>query len=241
MYETARARSKAVNRSFKWVLGVSLGLHFGVFGAVVFAQSRQPKIKIHDTIPVELVKLGKPRDAALLPRIARSAPPPPADDTVALDTDKKKDKPTKAPDKTKAPELSDAARRMLDTAADDRLDSALAKIEEPEGALDGVADGTTTDPARAARGYEALVAASLKQAYQLPEMLKSQQQFLSAEFMLYIESDGRISRHELVKRHPNELFMSALESLLKSHRLPAPPRELARRYRDEGVLVRFKP
>ena len=242
MYETARARSRAVNRAFKWVLGGSLALHVGVFGVVVYAQSLHPKLQVHDTIPVELVRLGKPRDPALLPRIAKSAPPPPADDTVALDTGKTdKTKPTPKPDKKKTPELSDAARRMLEGMADDRLDKALAKVEELEGSPEGVAHGTTTDPARAARGYEAQVAASLKQAYQLPEMLKSQQQFLSAEFVLFIEGNGRISRYEIVKRHPNDLFMSALESLLKTHQLPAPPPNLASRYRDEGVLVRFKP
>ena len=112
MYETARARSRAVNRAFKWVLGASLALHVGVFGVVVYAQSLHPKLQVHDTIPVELVRLGKPRDPALLPRIAKSAPPPPADDTVALDTGKTdKTKPAPKPDKKKTPELSDAARR----------------------------------------------------------------------------------------------------------------------------------
>jgi hypothetical protein len=241
VYETARARSRAVNRPFKWIVGVSLGIHVGVFGAVVFAQSRQPKVKVHDAIPVELVRLGKPRDPALLPRIAKSAPPPPADDAVALDTGQKKDKPERKPDKKKEPELSDAARRMLEGPVDDRLEKTLAKVEEMEGAADGVAHGTTTDPNRAARGYEAQVAVSLKQAYQLPEMLKSQQQFLSAEFVLYIEANGRISKYEIVKGHPNDLFMSALESLLKTHQLPAPPSALASQYRERGVLVRFKP
>ena len=237
--QTVRDRQRAVNRGFKWVLIASFVLHFGVFGAVVFAQSQRPAVVVKDAIPVELVQLGKPRDPDLLPRKVRRAPPPP-DDGVNLDTGKKpKTKPKRKRDPDKA--MSDAARRLLNDANDSALDNAFSKLDEPEGSPDGVARGTTTDPTRAARGYEAQVGASLKQAYRLPETLKSRRQFLSAEFVLFIESNGRIARYEIVKSHPERVFMSALENLLKSHQLPAPPKALAKRYRDQGVRVRFKP
>lgn len=240
---TRPGRRATVNRAFKWVLIASFGLHFGIFGAVVYAQKMRPKNKVTDAIPVELVRLGKPRDPNLLPRKVRHAAPPPVDDAVKLDTGKKPPPPSKrtpAPKKA-PPKMSDAARRMLSTANDDALDDALAKIEEPEGSPDGVAEGTTTDPARAARGYAALAGASLKRAYRLPDLLKAQQQFLSADILIHVAADGRIQNYEIVKRHNNDLFMSALESLLKSHQLPAPPKELVDKFRNEGILLKFKP
>lgn len=241
---SARLRKKTVNRGFKWVLMGSFALHFGIFGAVVYAQSLKPKRQVHNAIPVELVRLGKPRDPKLLPRKVRRAPPPPADDAVALDTGKKPDPSQKKPERRrreKEPTMSDAARRLLESANDDALDDALAKIEEPEGSPDGVPEGTTTDPTKAARGYAAKAGASLKRAYQLPDLLKAQQQFLSAEILIHVEPNGRISSYEIVKRHSNDLFMSALERLLKSHQLPPPPPELAERFRTDGILLRFKP
>lgn len=244
MYETARDRQQTVNRPFKWVLIGSLLLHFGAAGAVVYAQSRNPKPAVRSSIPVELVKLGKPRDPKLLPRKVRSAPPPPPDDAVALDTGKDTPKPKKKPRRReKKPELSDAARRLLESSSSEAaLDDALAKIEDPEGSPDGFAEGTTTDPSKAARGYEATVAASLKRAYKLPELLKSQRQFLSARVVVYIAPNGRISRYEVVKKHPNQLFMSVLEGLLTNHQLPPPPNPtLARKYGSEGLDIIFKP
>lgn len=236
MEDGGRARRKSVNRGFKWVMISSLVLHFGIFGAVVYAQTHKPASRVINSVPVELVRLGKPRDPDLLPRIQRQAPPPP-DDAIALDSGKK----TQKPKREKKPKMSNAARRMLAGANDDALDNALSKIEAPEGTADGSVEGTTSDPARAARGYVALAAASLRSAYSLPDILKAQQQFLSAEILIFIGSAGQILKYEVVKRHSNDLFMSALERLLKSHELPPPPKELVNRFRTEGILVRFKP
>ena len=138
--------------------------------------------------------------------------------------------------------MSAAARRLLQQASDTRLDDALTKIETQEGSPDGSIHGTTTDPTRAARGYEAQVGALLKQRYRIPDLIpQSQRRFLVAEVLLFIESDGQISRHRFTKPHPNQLFMQALERLLKSTRLPPPPRAIRRRYKSEGMLVRFVP
>ncbi len=241
MEDGGRSRRKTVNVGFKWVMITSLMLHFGIFGAVVYAQNNKPVIKVINAVPVELVRLGKPRDPDLLPRIQRIAPPPP-DDAISLDTGKKpKKRKRDKPPRQKKPKMSAAARRMLAGANDDALDNALSKIEAPEGTADGVVEGTTSDPARAARGYIALAGASLRRAYSLPDILKAQQQFLSAEISISISANGKILKYEVVTRHSNELFMSALERLLKSHQLPAPPKELANRFRTEGILVRFKP
>ena len=102
--------------------------------------------------------------------------------------------------------------------------------------------GTTTDPAKAARGYAAIVTKALKNAYSLPETIpSSQRRFLNARVVLYIEPSGVVSRYEFIEAHPNKVFMSALETLLQTISLPAPPRELAAGFAKTGLEVVFKP
>lgn len=239
----ATERRRAGRRGFAGVLVASLTVHVVAFAAVVYAQSRKPRLRTPTgAIPVELVRLGKPRDERLLPRKRTPAPAPPPD-AVALQTSEKPPRnPPPKRSKSTDERMSAAARRLLQQAPDPRLDEALDKIEAPEGSADGSVHGTTTDPNRAARGYEARVGALLKQRYRIPELIPaSQRSFLVAEVVLFIETNGRISRHEFTKHHPNQLFMQALERLLKTTKLPPPPRAVRRRYRDEGMVVRFVP
>ena len=240
----ATSRRRASRSGFVGVLLASLGVHGLAFAAVVYAQSRKPRLRPPTgAIPVELVRLGKPRDARLLPR-KRALAPAPSPDAVALRTPEKpppKARPKRRPKSTDE-RMSAAARRLLAEAPDARLDDALTKIEAQEGSPDGSAYGTTTDPNRAARGYEAQVGTLLKQRYRIPELIPaSQRRFLVAEVVLFIQPSGVISRYEFTKRHPNQLFMQALERLLKTTKLPPPPRAVRRRYRDEGMVVRFVP
>lgn len=236
-------RKRTVNRGFTGFMVGSLLLHGAAFGAVIAVQNRGPRDPdLQQAIPVELVRLGKPRDPELLPRKQTRAPPP-KDEGVNLDTGKKpKKKPPPRKKRRTEDKMSAAARALLSGSNDSSLDDALSKLEAPEGAPDGSPMGTTSDPTHAAQGYAAAIGASLQQAYRLPETIPaSQRRFLNAEVQLFIEGNGRISRYEIVKRHPNELFMRALERMLKSHQLPPPPAALARRYQQKGVVVRFKP
>lgn len=248
----ASARLQRPNRGFWLTLIGSFAVHSAAFATIAVLQAmRPPAPQLQQAIPVELVKLGKPRDAKLLPRIARPAPPPPPPDrAVNLDTGKTKpnkpEKPAK-PEKAKPqPQLSPAAERMLRRRS---LDKAMSKLDslptetpdEGEGSPTGSVYGTTTDPARAASGYLAEVSAALTAAYRLPKTIPSdQRRFLSAQVMLHIEGDGRISSYEFIQRHPNQAFMSALERLLKQIKLPPPPKALAARFR-RGQAVEFTP
>lgn len=241
-----KERRRASRRGFGALLFISVVIHAGAFAAVVYAQGRAPKLQTPSgAIPVELVRLGKERDEQLLPRKV-APPPPPPPDAVALETPDApppppKPKPPPPKPKSADEQMSDAARRLLQDAANSRLDEALDKLEA-EGSADGSVHGTTTDPNRAARGYEAQVGALLKQRYRIPDLIpQAQRRFLVAEVLLIIESNGRISRHQFTKSHPNQLFMQALERLLKTTQLPPPPRTLRRLYKKEGMLVRFVP
>lgn len=231
-------------------------VHVGVFGAAVALANLNPQPRADLTaLPVELVSLGKPRDPKLLPRKVRRrasktpeapAVSPPKADAVALDGKTKSDKKSRTDQKSRTPKkprkLSAAAEALLAGGGDPDLDDALAKLEDPEGRPDGSRLGTTTDPAHAANAYEAQVAALLRARYKLPLTIpSSQRRFLAAELVLYIDRNGRVTRHVFTKRHPNAAFMGALENLLRSVQLPPPPRALAAGYAREGLAVRFKP
>ena len=242
--KSASARRFEVNRGFAWVIGISAVIHALGIGGVVFAQKLRPKRpEPTRAIPVELVKLGTKRDPKLLPRrVAEAAPPPPASG-VALDT-KAQAQPAAKPEKKEPQrqELSEAARRLLEGGATDRLDKALTKLEEQEGDPSGDPRGTTTDATNAAQGYVAQVGRALRANYKLPETIPaSQRQFLNARVVLYVERDGRIASYEFLESHPNKAFTGALEALLKTIQLPPPPRELAQSFRQSGLEVVFKP
>lgn len=241
-----RAAGRTAARRRQRGLALAIGASIVVHGAGVAWALSSPKVEprraIESAIPVQLVKLGKKRDPNLLPRLT-AEPPPPAPDTVKLDTGKDpapsaspRERPKKTDDK-----LSDAARRLLER--DNALDRALERVEEPEGDPEGDVGGTTTDATNAAKGYEAQVARVLKSKYSVPEAIPAgQRQFLRARVILFIDRSGAISRFEFVERHPNTLFMGALENMLGgSLQLPPPPASEAARYASDGLEVAFSP
>lgn len=240
---------RTANPGFAWVVGASAVAHALAFvGVLAYLDWTYRVPNIRDAIPVELVQLGAPRDPKLLPRKVRPPPPPPpstpavagdappVEDAVALE---KPQKP--AATETKEPQLSDAARRLLD-ASDQRLDDALAKIETPEGAPNGFARGTTTDPSARGDAYQAAVRARLQDSYSLPETIsRAERPFLEATVRIQIDGTGKIIRHAFVERHPNLQFMNALERMLEAVELPAPPADQAAELRTRGLVVVFKP
>lgn len=233
---------RTANRGFVWVVGISLLVHGGIIGGVIVAQAfRPPRPPPTRAIPVELVRLGKKRDPSLLPRkVAPEYAPPPAPEAINLDTGNKSTPNTKK-EKTAPKEMSDAAKRLLE-GADNKLDKALSKLDEPEGDPDGDPLGTTTDATNAAQGYAAAILRTLKANYKLPDTIPAgQRQFLKARVVLFVERDGRIREFEFIEEHPNKLFMGALETMLKTLQLPSPPKDIEGAMRETGIEVIFKP
>jgi len=238
------------NDGFGWVVSGSAVLHgLAIASAVAFSQWR-PAPQFENALPVELVQLGKPRDPNLLPRKVKRPPPPeskpavvgddaPEPDAVPLETKKPEPEKKRRPKESSPRKLSDAARKML-SSSDSRLDDALAKIEEPEGSPEGFAEGNTTDPDAVGDAYAAKVQAALKAAYKLPSTISPlERASLRAELRIWIASDGRILRWEVLKSHPNQQFMGAITSMLKTVELPAPPPEAAPAYAREGRVFGF--
>ncbi len=240
---TPSMRRKQANRGFSAVVFVSVILHSIALGGALYAQHSTPRIDVQRaSIPVELVTLGKKRDPKLLPRIVEEPKAEAPEEAVPIETKADKTVPVETKKKEKKPkQLSDAAKRLLE-GKPDKLDRALKNIEEREGDPEGDIHGTTTDPTKAAQGYMKAIISTLKENYRLPETIPaSQRGFLRASVVLFIERDGSIARYEFTQRHPNELFMAALDSLLKSIKLPPPPAAQASQLRDTGIEVVFKP
>jgi colicin import membrane protein len=242
----SRDRRYRANRGFVGIVVVSLLMHVGIGAYVLWKQNKRPAVAdFRDSIPVQLVALGKKRDPKLLPRKVEEPPPAPVEEQgVALDMNKDSTPQDPSKKKEKKPtekKLSDAARRLLE-GDNTKLEQALDKIEDREGDPDGDVHGTTTDNANAAAGYTRAIIKTLQSNYRLPETIPAgQRSFLKAKVLLYIERDGTISKYDFEEKHPNEIFMGALESLLKSIKLPPPPPAQADAYREGGVLVIFRP
>lgn len=239
-----RQRRSRANRGFVIVVVGSLFLHTAAVGAVLYNQHSRPAVvDVRDAIPVQLVALGKKRDPKLLPRkVQEAVAAAPEDKGIALDKNSEPVDPNKKPgEKKPEKKLSNAAERLLE-GRDSKLEEALDKLDEREGDPDGDIHGTTTDNTNAAAGYQRAIIKALQTNYRLPETIpSSQRQFLKAQVLLYIENDGTISKYEFAESHPNEMFMGALDALLKSIKLPPPPASEAKSYADNGVLVIFRP
>jgi hypothetical protein len=244
----SRDRRLRANRGFVAFIAVSLLAHVGAVGFVLYKQNRRPSVvDVRNAIPVQLVSLGKKRDPKLLPRKVQELPTAaPPDEGVALDTGKTETPvdPSKKREPKQEKKLSDAAKRLLE-GSDRKLEEALDHLPEPEereGDPDGDIHGTTTDNTNAAAGYQRAIIKALQSNYRLPETIPaSQRSFLKAQVLLYIEQDGTIAKYEFVEKHSNDMFMGALDALLKSIKLPPPPASEAKAYSENGVLVIFRP
>ena len=65
--------------------------------------------------------------------------------------------------------------------------------------------------------------------------------YLSATVVIYIGRDGSIVKHVMTKPSGNTFIDQALVLALQRTHLPAPPAELARVVRNDGVEINFKP
>ena len=243
---------------------MSLLVHGGAVGGVVYAQSlKPPRIDVTQSIPVELVQLGKERDRRLLPRLAPppppppppepvappppvepAEPPPPAADAVALDTEKPKEKPEKKkPPRKRKARLSKAAQRLLNNGANNRLDRALERLEDRTGSPDGSPSGRSTDPNRAAEGYQRAVAATLKNAYEIPAPIPRRSAPVSEGDRRPVHRPQRAGSRSSTSPSVTEINYSCRrsKSCSRPSPFPSPPASCGDRWRTEGVVVIFDP
>jgi colicin import membrane protein/protein TonB len=123
------------------------------------------------------------------------------------------------------------------------LASALSRVQRDQKVY-GSPDGDPLGDAEEGEGdaYLALVTRALQETYTLPATISDRERMhLRATVLLFIEPDGRVSRYEFESRSGNPTFDGALESAVRSARLPPPPAERRDRYRSQGLAVLYRP
>ena len=90
--------------------------------------------------------------------------------------------------------------------------------------------------------YLALVVRSLRESYVLPSTISERDRVhLKATVILYLEADGQVLRYAFESKSGNGAFDAALERAIRAARIPPPPSELRKKYRDEGLGVVYRP
>jgi colicin import membrane protein/protein TonB len=230
-------------------VAISAAVHAALIGVALWAGSRGPRIDLEQKpIVARLVRQGELRPRELLPRKEASPPPAPREpDPAPTPPAAEPPPPAKvaapapaaAPPKPAPPAKAGPAR----AGTGDALASALSRIEKDQkvyGDPDGHPLGDA-DEGEAGDQYLALVSRALQESYVLPTTISERDRMhLRAVVVLYIEADGRVSRHEFESRSGNAVFDAALERAIRSARLPPPPAEHRARYRSQGLAVLYR-
>ena len=216
-------------------LALAIGLHLAVVAAAFFL----PKLldrphPVRKPVIAHLVALGKPRDPRLLPR-KESEPPAGA-------------APASAPQKPGAPPKSAPQRQLTRQEMMERAVAGAARRtrdEKPDperaGQETGSPSGTAAN-AEEGEKYFGEVEDRIHANYVVPSVISERERlYLSATVVIYIGRDGTIVKHVMTKPSGNSFIDQALVLAIQRTRLPAPPPELARLVRDEGLEINFKP
>ena len=229
-------------------LAAAVALHVVVVGAAFWLPTLlQSPAKIRKPVIAKLVALGKPRPKGMLPR-KESAPAvaaaPSSRPALRPSADSRSSRSARSKDARRQPTRQELMRRALALAGahagvererDDR------RPEEREGTAEGSVQGTAATAEEGDKYFTAVHDAIL-QNYVLPSVISERERlYLKATLLAFIGPDGSLLRHQILKASGNALFDQALELALQKTHLPAPPRELAKALRDEGVELNFKP
>jgi TonB-like protein len=222
-------------------LGPGLTLAVGLHVAVVAAAFFLPRLldrphPLRKPVIAHLVALGKPRDPRLMPRKESEAPAAAA--------------PASAPAKTGAPSKAPAALARPPT-RQELMERALAGAarhksdEKPDPERAGQETGSpggTAASAEEGEKYFGEVEERIHANYVVPSVISERERlYLSATVVIYIGRDGSIVKHVMTRPSGNSFIDQALVLAIQRTRLPAPPPELERLVRNEGLEINFKP
>jgi len=217
-------------------LALAVGLHLAVVAAAFFLPRLLDRPHpLRKPVIAHLVALGKPRDPRLMPRKETEPPPAAA--------------PGSAPAKPGAPSSAKAPPRQL--SRQEMMERALAgaarrtRDEKPDPERAGQETGSPSGTAASAEEgekYFGEVEDRIHANYLVPSVVSERERlYLSATVVIYIGRDGSIVKHVMTKPSGNSFIDQALVLAIQRTQLPAPPPELARLVRDEGLEINFKP
>lgn len=229
-----------------WLVG-SIAVHLGLAIGYGIYESRKSTVLELPSEPIKavLVKLGKPRDEKLLPRLSTAPRPAPApkETAVAVPTkDAPKEKAiSKEPAPTEERKMSAIDKIREQVERDEKAKSALNKIAErvgkeqddDEGQEDGDARGTDPTPSQI-QGYLATIGGRVKGNFRVPSVLEATECVrLKAVIGVRLSVNGEVLDVHVDQSSGNELFDSAVVKTVKeTGPFPPPPpnmRELVTR------------
>ena len=235
-------------------LAISIGLHVA-FAFAMFVVSfifAGPKINLNQTpIKASLVRMGKPRDEKLLPRIEEpvappapevkevapvvAAPPAPAAIPIPTKDVKEEVKPSKtAPAKdakANSKSLFDAMKKV----------ARAGKPEELEGQADGDPRGDSAK--QEGERYFGVLSSTVKRYYDVSDSIpEAERASLKAEVVIKIDNDGTVLDYGISKPSGNSIFDDAvLAAVKKTGKLGPPPPNLRDSLKSQGIALSFKP
>ena len=246
-------RLPTISRRFGTVLVSSCVLHVGLLVGYAWWDARKAMvIELPDQpIRASLVRLGKPRDQKLLPRLDTAPAPKPREKSVAVPTMDAKPAPAGAPKDDgerlkKAMERIEAMREEADR--DKAKEDALARIAErvgkadpePEGQADGHKDGDSATAGQV-NAYLGSLHHAVKQHYVVPSVIQPGECLrLVATVMVRISLTGEVMEARVSKGSGSDFFDAAVVAAVKgASPLPAPPPNM-RQMVTEGFGFKFR-
>jgi TonB family protein len=242
----ASSRQAKTNRLLAVFCGVSFVAHaaFVIVYAVIAFGDAAPAQLDRTIVKTRLVKLGKQRDEKLLPRIAKSAPPPKAEKGPELPAPPKEEAPAPEPEPEPQPTASDILEQFTQDNERPDLNSLISdRLGEPvdEGHELGhkLGDDIT---GKLKADYNDILIAKINSAYKLPQTLTDTERIqLRAVLYVTIAADGSLTSAELNPASGNSAFDSAvLAAAKKSAPFDPPPLQL-RGFYSGGVGLNFCP
>lgn len=226
-------------------IALSLGLHVGLAAGWLFFPDLSPRrpIDLDDAIvKTKLVKLGKPRDEKLLPRLPASQPPPDSSKKAPPTEQPTPDNPQKTAEKQ--PSAADILEQFKkDNSKKDINDIIRDRLGEPddEGQLDGDREGVALE-GEIKDAYFARVTAAIQRSHQVSTTIPPEELVrLRAVVEFKIGDDGAISDVRIRDSSGNDVYDNGVIAAAKrASPVPAPPppvRDLAAR----GVAVNVCP
>ena len=219
-------------------IAAAVALHAGVAAAAFWLPGlldRQPPRR--KPVIARLVAQGKPRPKHLLPRKPQPEEAAGAPALTLPGTSRKSPPRKKAP---RQPTRQELMRRALA-----RVTGEVSREPRPPVEREGQADGSpqgTAPSAEVGEKYFTEVHDAILANYVVPSVISERERlFLKATLLAFIGPDGSLLSHQIAKPSGNTLFDQALELAVKKTKLPAPPPELAKALRNDGVELNFKP
>ena len=240
-------RRSRQQRRLTMTVVVSLVVHLFAFAAWAFfpTDDKSKPINLDEAVvKARLVKLGKPRDPKLLPRIP-TAPPPTPPDKKAPPNLEKPDSPEKdkvEPDKKSASDILDQFKTDNQVPRDlnDLIRERVGEDEE-EGQAFGDKDGTALD-GEITDSYFARVTARIFKSMEVSSVLSDEERVrLKAELCLKIDDGGAVSDIKVTKSSGSTIYDSDIvAAALRASPVPAPPPP-ARARAAQGVCFNMCP